>query len=91
LSLPPRESSYYVVFNARSGTAQALGVTADTLPQSMERNGLRFTIDADDQSAFEERISRALASEHDVVVAAGGDGTASGLPAPWLAATRLWR
>ncbi len=41
--------------------------------------GYKFTVDADDESTFEDRISRALASEHDVVVAAGGDGTASGI------------
>ncbi len=75
----PIQSSYYMVLNTRSGTAHALGVTADTLSQSMERHGYKFTIDADDESSFEERINRALASEHDVVVAAGGDGTASGI------------
>ncbi len=75
----PSQSSYHVVLNTRSGTAHALGVTADTLSQSMEQHGYKFTVDADDESTFEDRISRALASEHDVVVAAGGDGTASGI------------
>ena len=73
------QSSYYVLLNTRSGTAHALGVTADTLAQSMERHGYQFAIDADDESSFEDRISDALASEHDVIIAAGGDGTASGV------------
>lgn len=75
----PCHVSYHVVLNTRSGTAHALGITADTLSQSMERHGYKFTIDADDESPFEDRIDRALASEHDIVVAAGGDGTASGI------------
>ena len=75
----PSQSSYYVILNSRSGTAHTLGVTADTLSQTMERHGHKFTIDAEDESPFEDRINRALASEHDIVVAAGGDGTASGI------------
>lgn len=72
---------YHFVLNPRSGTALALGLTSETLRGLLESQGYEATIDADDDAPFPERIERARACDCEVVVAAGGDGTASGLAA----------
>ena len=76
--LPPKRS-YYVIFNARSGTAASSGLSAGTLRAELELAGHTAWVDADEGVALEERIAAAVASDCDVVVAAGGDGTASAL------------
>lgn len=75
------ERSYHFVLNPRSGTALAMGLTSESLRTRLEAAGYEAAIDSDDDAPFQERIERARSSESHVVVAAGGDGTASGLAA----------
>lgn len=74
-------SRFHILLNPNSGTVQALGLTAETLRQSFAAAGLTATVDADAETPFETRIARAVASEAEIVVAAGGDGTATALAA----------
>jgi diacylglycerol kinase family enzyme len=73
------ERSYHVVMNPKSGTAFAMGLSAEMLAEHFSALGMSASIDADDRLPLAERIERALASEAEVVVAAGGDGTATAL------------
>jgi diacylglycerol kinase family enzyme len=70
---------YHVLLNENSGTAHALGVTKETLGELFEANGLDADIDADSTRPMNDRISDALNSDADVIVAAGGDGTITAL------------
>lgn len=70
---------YHVVLNPKSGAALAAGVTADSLAAAFAHHGHDAVIDADDSAPFEQRIRRACDSDADVIVSAGGDGTATGL------------
>ena len=70
---------FHIVLNANAGTALAKGVTAETLDEKFEAAGLETTVDADSDKPFEERLARALASDAEVIVAAGGDGTVTAL------------
>lgn len=70
---------YHVILNPKSGAAMALGLTAETLSARFEAHGHDATIDADDTVEFNQRIANAAASDADVVVSAGGDGTATAL------------
>ena len=72
---------FHIVLNPKSGAALALGLTADTLGASFAANGHDATIDADDSVPFADRIQRAVDSDADVIVSAGGDGTATALAA----------
>lgn len=65
---------FYVLFNSRAGTAATTGLTAGALQTLLEQAGLDCIID-DDDSELGERLQRALASDVDTIVAAGGDGT----------------
>ncbi|MEO8684498.1 MAG: diacylglycerol kinase family protein [Devosia sp.] len=73
------ELRYHVVLNANAGTANAIGVTAEALQDLFEANGLVATIDADADQPMAERTARAITSEAEVIVAAGGDGTITAL------------
>jgi diacylglycerol kinase family enzyme len=73
---PPR---YHIVLNAKSGTAISLGLTAENLTESFAANGLAATVDADESASLEERVQRAIANEAEIIVSAGGDGTATAL------------
>lgn len=75
------EIGYYVILNANAGTADATGVTAESLGALFDANGLRATIDARSDLPLEERIADAMASPAGTVVAAGGDGTITALAA----------
>ncbi|WP_404404859.1 diacylglycerol/lipid kinase family protein [Pelagibacterium halotolerans] len=66
---------YHVLLNSRSGAVRALGVTPEGLAARFERHGLDATIDGDLEGRVEDRIARAAASDAEVIVAAGGDGT----------------
>jgi diacylglycerol kinase family enzyme len=66
---------YYVIFNPRSGTALARGLTASGLRGHLQGTGAEIILDDDDHLALDQRLERAKASDADVVVAAGGDGT----------------
>jgi diacylglycerol kinase family enzyme len=70
---------YHVLLNSRSGAALALGLTADKLAESFTTAGLAASIDADDDTPLADRIKAALASDAEVIVSAGGDGTATAL------------
>jgi diacylglycerol kinase family enzyme len=70
---------YYVLLNEKSGTAHALGVTKETLSELFSANGIEATVDADCERSMGERVADALASDAQVVVAAGGDGTVTAL------------
>jgi diacylglycerol kinase family enzyme len=73
------QKNYYVVLNARSGTANALGITPETLQQRFSDAGHSVTLDGDTDEPLANRIERAKASGADVIVAAGGDGTATAI------------
>lgn len=75
------EHRYHVVLNANAGTANATGVTKDGLQAMFEANGLNAEIDDDASQPMEDRVARAMSSEADIVVAAGGDGTITALAA----------
>ncbi len=66
---------YHIIFNPQAGTALAMGLTTAVLSEHFERAGIDFVIDDDDHVELAERLSRALASDAEIVVAAGGDGT----------------
>jgi YegS/Rv2252/BmrU family lipid kinase len=73
------DKRYYVLFNANSGTAHALGITREALSELFVAHGLQATIDADVDRDMNQRIADAVASDADIVVAAGGDGTITAL------------
>lgn len=72
---------YYVIFNEKSGTADALGLTSEALQQMFEEAGLEATIDSRTDVPLSERIADAMASPAGVIVAGGGDGTITALAA----------
>lgn len=72
---------YHVILNANAGTANAIGVTEEALAALFTANGLVATIDARSDEPMQERIDAAMASDADVIVAAGGDGTITALAA----------
>lgn len=71
--------TYHVIFNANAGTALTSGITEAALTQMFADQGLTAAIDADADRPMTERIERALASDADTIVAAGGDGTITAL------------
>ncbi|GLQ57335.1 diacylglycerol/lipid kinase family protein [Devosia nitrariae] len=70
---------YHVILNASAGTANATGVTPESIVELFGRHGLVATVDADVKSPMDERIRGALDSDADVLVAGGGDGTVGAL------------
>ena len=70
---------YHVIFNERSGTAEAIGLTAGALQDLFDQAGLSAVIDARSDVPIDERITAAMTSTADVIVAAGGDGTITAL------------
>lgn len=73
--------TYHVILNANAGTANATGLTAETLADLFKVNGLEATIDADSERDLVDRIADAMASPAQTIVAAGGDGTITALAA----------
>tara|TARA_R110002020_G_scaffold41535_3_gene122441 strand:+ start:1048 stop:1983 length:936 start_codon:yes stop_codon:yes gene_type:complete len=73
--------THYVILNSNAGTANATGVTAETLGALFTANGLNAVIDADSDRDLGERLAAAMASEAPTIVAAGGDGTITALAA----------
>jgi diacylglycerol kinase family enzyme len=73
------ENRYHVILNANSGTAHSLGVTKENLQALFESHGLQAEIDAESEKDFGERMQAAVDSDANIVVAAGGDGTITGL------------
>jgi diacylglycerol kinase family enzyme len=70
---------FHVMLNASSGTALAGGAAADQIVEQFGRLGHRISIDADSNRPFERRLLAARNSAAPVLVAAGGDGTATAL------------
>lgn len=71
---------YYVIFNPRSGTAIKLGLTGEGLLKAFADAKLEAFVDASDDK-LPAQIERALASDADAIVSAGGDGTATAIAA----------
>lgn len=86
-TLPKRR--YHVVLNANSGTASTLGLTAEALANQFAAQGLEASVDADRILPLAQRISAALASDADVIVAAGGDGTVTALASALIDSDRM--
>jgi diacylglycerol kinase family enzyme len=66
-----------VLLNARSGTALSTGVTPAALAELFDAAGHAVTIDADGHLPMARRLARIRRSSAEVVIAAGGDGTAT--------------
>jgi diacylglycerol kinase family enzyme len=75
------EQSYYVILNANAGTANATGLTAQSLADLFVAAGLDAVVDADSERRLSDRIADAIASDAPTIVAAGGDGTITALAA----------
>lgn len=75
------DNSYFVILNANAGTAHATGVTAESVGALFEANGLKATIEANNDRDLDERIKDAMASDAQTIVAAGGDGTITAVAA----------
>lgn len=73
------DTAFHVMLNASSGTALSGGVGADQIVEQFSRLGHRISIDADGHRPFERRLLAAGNSAAPVLVAAGGDGTATAL------------
>ncbi|NMG41211.1 diacylglycerol kinase [Chelativorans sp. ZYF759] len=69
----------HVIFNSNSGTALETGLTGDDLRDRLVDYGHEATVDADADRPLAERIAEAVASDAEVLVAAGGDGTVTAL------------
>src|SRR5690606_27958590 len=67
--------SYYVILNANAGTANAIGVSEESLRDLFVANDLTATIDARPDCDLSTRLRDAVASDASIIVAAGGDGT----------------
>ena len=80
--------AYYVILNANAGTANALGLTAESLDVLFEANGLSATVDARNDVPLAQRIADAMASGASTIVAAGGDGTITALAAALVGTDR---
>jgi YegS/Rv2252/BmrU family lipid kinase len=66
-------TSYHLLLNARAGSAGADSAVA--LRTAFADRGYNVTIDGDEETSLAERVSRAVESPAEVIVAAGGDGT----------------
>lgn len=65
-----------VFFNAKSGTAQHMGLTARFLEKTLERHGIDAEVLAPGEGmSFDEVLEQARDTRADVLIAAGGDGT----------------
>lgn len=69
----------YVIFNANAGTALSLSLSTDALAAMLVDHGLDPIMDDDESIPLEQRIARAVASDAETLVAAGGDGTITAL------------
>lgn len=70
---------YHVILNTSAGTALAQGITSESLEEAFAAQGLDATIDWRCEDRLEDRIARAKKSGAEVIVAAGGDGTATAI------------
>jgi diacylglycerol kinase family enzyme len=73
------DPTFHVFLNANSGTILAGGVAANEIVQQFASAGGAVSIDADSARSFDQRLMTARNSAAPVLVAAGGDGTATAL------------
>ena len=74
-----QQTSHHIVFNASSGTAASASLRPEQLVERFQALGHTVSIDADSERPFGERLQTARASASPILVAAGGDGTATAL------------
>jgi diacylglycerol kinase family enzyme len=74
-----QEISYHILLNTRSGAAATGAVTPEALQAYFSERGETVSIDADTSIPFAKRLQRAASSPARVLLAAGGDGTATAL------------
>lgn len=82
------QAPYFVILNANAGTANATGITAESLGALFQAYGMTAVVDADAQASMDIRIQRALDSGAQTIVAAGGDGTITALAAALVGTDR---
>ncbi|PXA98204.1 diacylglycerol kinase [Nostoc sp. 3335mG] len=75
----PAARRFHIILNPNSGTVLANGITAAGLEQEFKAAGLDAVVDGAPDISMDEKVARAAASDADVVVAAGGDGTITAL------------
>jgi len=73
------QTSHHIVFNSSSGTALNASVRPEQLVERFAALGHTVSIDADAARPFAERLQTARDSAAPILVAAGGDGTATAL------------
>lgn len=73
------ETACHIMLNASAGTALAQGVRPEQVIERFTAAGLTVSLDADRSRPFEDRLETARRSPAPVLVAAGGDGTATAL------------
>ncbi|MBN9309863.1 diacylglycerol kinase family protein [Devosia sp.] len=71
--------SHHILLNASSGAALKTGVRPEQIVQRFLDSGYTVSIDADTSRPFAQRLQTARTSPAAVLVAAGGDGTATAL------------
>ncbi|MDQ0325120.1 diacylglycerol/lipid kinase family protein [Rhodopseudomonas julia] len=76
----------HVVFNANSGTAA--GLTPDALSEQFAAAGFEAAVDSDMARPLRDRVAEAAASQADIIVAAGGDGTVTAVAAALLGSNK---
>src|SRR5690606_19316821 len=76
---PVLQTSHHIVLNSSSGTAASASVRPEQLVERFAALGHTVSIDADATRPFAERLQTARASAAPILVAAGGDGTATAL------------
>lgn len=80
---------YYILLNVNSGSVQAASITGESLSDALAQKGLDAVVDADPHADFPDRIARALQSDAEVIVAAGGDGTVTALAQALLGTDKI--
>ena len=73
------QSRFHVVFNPAAGTAGSLGLSVEALEAIFAQSEIPALIDREAPEALADRIERALGSGAEIIVAAGGDGTATAI------------
>ena len=74
-----QQRRYHVILNTSAGTALAQGITSESLEEAFAAQGHAATVDWRCEDSLADRIARARKSNADVIVAAGGDGTATAI------------
>lgn len=70
---------YIVFFNEAAGTAASLGLSAGSLKELFDARGIDADIVTDWREDLAGAVKHAITEQPDAIVAAGGDGTVSGV------------